>query len=70
MAMTPVKSSNIKGVDHNPATGHLIVEFHSGQKWEYDDAAHHHGPMLAAESVGKYFHAHVRGKHEGRRIDG
>jgi len=66
--MTPVQSSNIKAVGKDG--NKLRVNFHSGATWEYDDAAHHHAPMTTpGESVGKYFHANVRGKHAGRVID-
>lgn len=68
--MTPTQSSNIKAIGTDGPK--LRVQFHSGQTWEYDDAAHHHQPMLdlhaAGESVGKYFNANVRGKHEGRMV--
>lgn len=65
--MTPVTSSNIKAI--GTAGNKLHVQFHSGQTWEYDDAAHHHPEMLKpGVSAGKYFHANVKGKHEGRAI--
>lgn len=63
MTMTPVKSSNIKALDSSDANG-LLVEFHSGEVWEYIDAGHHKQVMVdldrKGESVGKYFDANVK----------
>lgn len=66
--MTPVASSNIKAVAQD---GHkLRVQFHSGQAWEYDNAAHHYDAMVKpGASPGKYFHANVKGRHEGRKVE-
>lgn len=68
MTMTPVESSNIKAIGKD---GHkLRITFNSGATWEYDRAAHHHEEMLKpGVSVGKYFNANVRGKHEGRKVE-
>ena len=47
----------------------LRVRFNSGQTWDYEGAVHHHGPMLVpGTSVGKYFHAHIKGKYEGQQV--
>jgi hypothetical protein len=40
--------------------GFLIVQFHRGEAYRYPNADHHMDELLAAESVGKYFHEHVR----------
>jgi hypothetical protein len=71
MEMTPVTSSNVKRVGHDPATNKLRVEFHSGATWEYDDVpASHHAAMTDGDaSVGKYFHANVKSKFQGRQVD-
>ena len=66
ITMTPVTSSNIKAIGTDGSK--LRVQFHTGAPWEYEDAAHHHDPMLSADSPGGYFHANVKGKHEGRMV--
>lgn len=61
--MYPVTSQAIRAVGHDPSTGVVHVEFHSG-------GTHLFGPMSKeeferfrdAESVGKHFHAHVRAR--------
>jgi lysyl-tRNA synthetase class 2 len=64
MEMTPVKSSNIKAIGHDPAAKKLRVEFTNGGLYEYQDVApHHYSTMLSHESPGKYFAQHVRGSH-------
>lgn len=65
--MTPVDSTNIKaiGKDGND----LIVHFNSGAKWRYTDAGRHHDAMLKSDSAGGYFHACVKGNHEGQKIE-
>jgi hypothetical protein len=40
--------------------GYLIVKFHKGQAYRYPNGDHHMDEMLAAESVGKYFHSEVK----------
>lgn len=66
--MTPVTSSNIAeiGTDGDD----LHVKFKSGAHWKYPGAASHHAEMLKpGVSVGKYFHANVRGKHDAQKIE-
>lgn len=60
---TPVKSSAIQTVGHDPATGIIHVEFRSG-------GTHPFGPFTReeyerfrdADSIGKHFHSHIRAK--------
>lgn len=59
--LKPVKSSNIEAIGHDGAS--LIVKFKSGGTYHYHDVPpEHHDAMLAADSPGGYFHAHVKGK--------
>lgn len=54
-------SSNIEAVGHKD--GVLTVKFKGGGTYEYADVpADLHDKMIAAESAGKFFHAHVKGK--------
>lgn len=53
-----VESSLIRAVG---VRGHdLIVEFKGHERYRYPGLAHELAPLLAAESVGRYFHQNVR----------
>ncbi len=61
MTMTPVSSSNIRSIGHDPATNTLTVEFNNGAQWNYAGvSAKDHEAFLNAESVGSHFHANIR----------
>ena len=68
MIRQPVISSNIKSIGF--ADGEMHVEFNGGKVFRYTGpkVEEHYNGLMAAESVGKYFYAHVRGckdtKHE------
>ena len=70
MQLTPVTSSNLKAVGHDPATNELHVEFSNGARWIYAGVdAEKYGRMLAFPSVGKFFAASISGQHEERRYE-
>ena len=51
--------------------GFLIVQFYTNNAvYRYRDAAHHMDELLAAESVGKYFHENVREQYIGQILYG
>lgn len=56
----PVRSSNIRGVGHDPKANEVHVEFHNGQVWKYPASAAEHRAFVSAPSVGKYFHEHIK----------
>lgn len=59
--MTPVKSSNIEAVGYNAETKTLTVQFKGGGTFKYGDVPENvHAAMMVADSVGKYFHKHIR----------
>jgi hypothetical protein len=64
IAMQAVKSAQIAEIGHDPATGTLAIRFNGGQKlYHYEGVtAEDFGKLQAAESVGKHFGAHIRGK--------
>lgn len=72
--MKEVQSSNISHVGYDG--GKMTIRFRSGAEWTYADVPEElHTRMMAAhdagESVGKFFHAHVRNKFTGtKREDG
>lgn len=60
--MTPVNSSSISHVGHDPETGILSVKFHSGQTYRYAGvSANQAAKMLAADSVGSHFAKNING---------
>lgn len=73
--LKPVTSSNIAAIGHDPDSNTLAVRFmpRAGSKWgdvwHYEGvSAKQHEALLKAESVGKHFSAHIRGKFTGRQI--
>ena len=67
--MQPVTSSQIAAIGHDPETNKLRVQFHSGSLYEYDDVpASTFNSLLNADSPGKHFGAHIRGRHAYRKV--
>lgn len=63
MDRTPVTSSAIKSVGHDPDTNTLEVEFHNGTIEQHADrTAEHFSAFVGAESIGKHYHQEYRGK--------
>lgn len=65
----PITSSAFTSVGYHPDTQTLAVEFKSGGVHHYtgvsqDDA----DALLAAESIGKHFHQHIKGR-ESQRVE-
>lgn len=66
---TPVSSSSIRSVGYDEGERTLEIEFHSGGIYEYDDVSEEaYRELLQADSRGRYFHDHVRGQHDYRRL--
>lgn len=70
ITMHPVKSSNIKAVGYDERTRVLRIEFlHGKAAYEYLDVEKEAlEGLLTAESVGKYFGAHIKGLYEYRKV--
>lgn len=68
-------SSSISEYSYAPSAapedgGTLGVRFHSGGEYHYYAVpAAHFDAMQTAESVGKYYASHIRGKYTGIRIE-
>jgi len=59
--MKSVESSNLSSVGYNEETSELFVQFKNGGIYMYKDVpANVHAELISAESVGKYFNAHVK----------
>ncbi len=61
IATSPVKSSAISAIGHDPATNTLRVEFSSGHAYDYSNVtAEDHAALMGAKSLGGHFHKHFR----------
>lgn len=70
MQRTPVKSGQIVSIGHDPATSTLEIEFPRGALYRYtgvsaEDAA----KFIGAESAGKHFAAHIKGKFDYSKVE-
>ncbi|MDE2103089.1 MAG: KTSC domain-containing protein [Patescibacteria group bacterium] len=66
-----VISSNIAEVGWDATTETLEVQFHSGAVYQYADVPFAvFKAFVAAESVGKYFHKHVRDSYRTTKVSG
>ncbi len=60
---SPVKSSAIAAIGHDPSTNTLRVEFSSGHAYDYPNvSADEYSKLLASDSLGKHFYKHFRGR--------
>ena len=66
----PVKSSNLDEVGYDPATRTLHVRFQGGNTYEYAEVpSQAYMDLITADSKGKHFHQHVRGKYVHRKLE-
>lgn len=66
--LVPVKSSVIQSVAHAGTT--LFVKFHKGKLFRFSDVpVKLYQDLLDAESVGRFFGAHVRGKFRHQEME-
>lgn len=67
--MHEVQSSNVKSIGYEADNQKLLVEYLSGQKYEYENVpASVFDGLLEAVSKGKYMNQVVKGQYEGRRV--
>jgi hypothetical protein len=66
---TPVDSTNLASVGYDAAARVLEIEFHSGGVYRYREVPRAvFDALLAAESKGRYFLEHIRGKFAFDRV--
>lgn len=66
MERTPVASSNIASVGHDPETNTLEVEFKNGGVYQYEGvSADEHGALASADSIGSHFHKNIKSRYQG-----
>jgi len=65
-----VESSAMNSVGYDSNESVLVVEFPNGTVYHYFDVPSEvHSGLLSAESHGKYFHRHIRGKFRHERVE-
>jgi hypothetical protein len=68
MKMIPMPSSTIAAIGYDPTAKTMTIAFKSGGTYHYAGVPHDiHSGLTSAASVGKYFHAHVRGKYPSNK---
>lgn len=71
MQMTSVKSSNLVEVGHDPTLEDTMrIRFKNGLYEAKGVPAEHHAGLLAADSPGSYFHKHLKGKFDFKKVEG
>lgn len=69
MNRTPVSSSNLRSVGYDPGTNTLEIEFLNGGIYQYSGVPESvYRGLMAAESHGRYFHAHIKDVYPYRKI--
>jgi len=64
-----VMSSNLRAVGYDSGSQTLEIEFRNGGAYAYYGVSPWvHAALMTASSHGKYFHSHIRGKYEYRRL--
>lgn len=66
--MQEVKSSTISHVGYDRSTHELRIRFTRGGEYLYKGVSEEeHQALMAAESIGKHFQAHIRPQHAGTK---
>lgn len=67
--MTEVYSSNVHSVGHDPVRSLMHIRFHSGDTYEVADfSGDDHVRFMAADSKGRHFNQHIRGRYAVRKL--
>lgn len=69
MEVEITRSGMISKIAYNESEKLLTLTFNSGGAYAYKDVPKEvFDGILAAESAGKYYHAHIKGKYEHERV--
>ena len=69
MSLVSVSSSDLRAVGYDPWSATLVVQFHSGGAYAYDQVPHfEYSALMNAPSHGQYFPARIRNRYQCRRI--
>ncbi len=67
--MQMVESSNIRAIGYDKEEKTLFVQFKNYNEFSFEGVPKEtHDALMAAESVGKYFHSHIKGKFKTTRV--
>jgi len=69
MEMAEIKSSNIKSAGYDLKAGTMRVKFGNGTEYDYPVGLEVFNEFIAAKSQGKYFHAVIKGKYTGTKVE-
>lgn len=59
--LSPISSSNIAAIGHDPQTSELTVEFKNGGRYVYHGiSADQHAALIKAPSIGSHLHKHIK----------
>lgn len=60
----------LQSAGHDPETNTLEVRFKNGSTYRYSGvSAEAHAEFMAAESKGKHFGTHIKGKYECQKVE-
>lgn len=68
--LNPVQSSMISAIGYDPDSETLAVKFvATGDTYHYSHVSEDdYAALCSADSVGKYFNAHIKGKRPGNKL--
>ena len=67
--MQPVSSSNVDAVGFSAETGELRVRFKHGGTYSYSGVTpEKYQALMAAPSIGKHVHTHIKGAHAHAKV--
>ncbi len=67
---TPVSSSAMNSVGYSSGSQTLEIEFSGGEVYHYFEVPHEvYLGLMRADSHGRYFHQHIKGRYQYERVD-
>lgn len=68
--LAPMPSTVIESFDYDASKRELLVVFHSGRRYVYEDVPENtHAGLRRSFSKGEYFNEHIRDRYVFRRAD-
>lgn len=62
-------SSTIAAVGYDKEVQELVIQFHSGGTYSFPAVPEQkHQELITAPSIGRYFHAHIRGVYSANKL--
>lgn len=63
-------SSNVQGVEYDEPSKRLTMHFRNGGAYHHDGVKlEEYHNLVGAESVGKHYHGHIRGKYPTTKVE-